>query len=169
MSKFAPSNTLNWLPFKIGTSNKPRPLETFEGVVDRIRIAAFAERQAFYAFSQAAIIFANDVCPELIIDWLKIAEEEAKHEGWLLKRLEELNQDVAKISVSLGLYNSFCTCKTAEEFTLYITDSENKGRNAGLKFVEALQSKDPITAKIFQNIADEEVEHIALASKYFSK
>ncbi|MBC7538633.1 MAG: DUF455 family protein [Bacteriovorax sp.] len=167
MSKFTPADSLDWSPFRLGTSLKPRPLNSIEGIVDRIRIAAFAERQAYYAFLEAARIFADDVSEDLIKAWKRIALEEAKHESWLLKRLVEINQDVAELPVGLGLYNSFCKCETAKEFTLYISDSEEKGRLAGLKFVEALQIRDPETAKIFSAIAFEEIDHISLAKKYF--
>lgn len=167
MSKFTPAESLDWSPFKIGTSIRPRPLNSSEGIVDRIRIAAFAERQAYYAFLEAARIFANEVPSDLVLAWKRIALEEAKHESWLLKRLAEINHDVAELPVGLGLYNSFCHCETAKEFTLYITDSEEKGRLAGLKFVRALETRDPLTAKIFSDIAIEELDHISLAAKYF--
>lgn len=167
MSKFTAAESLDWSPFKIGTSVKPRPLNSSEGIVDRIRIAAFAERQAYYAFLEAARIFANEVPADLVLAWKRIAMEEAKHESWLLKRLVEIDQDVAELPVGLGLYNSFCKCETAKEFALYISDSEEKGRLAGLKFVEALETRDPRTAKIFSDIANEELDHISLAAKYF--
>ena len=167
MSKFPPAESLDWSPFKIGHSVKPRPLDSIEGMVDRIRIAAFAERQAHYAFLSAASIFENEAPIDLIESWKRIAKEEAKHEFWLLQRLLEINQDIAELPVGLGLYNSFCKCETAREFTFYISDSEEKGRLAGLKFVEALKIRDPATAQIFLKIAIEEVEHIALAKKYF--
>jgi uncharacterized ferritin-like protein (DUF455 family) len=167
VSKFKSADSFDWSPFKIGISVKPRPLDSIGGIVDRIRIAAFAERQAHYAFLEAARIFENSVPTELVFAWKKIALEEAKHESWLLKRLIEINQDIAELPVGLGLYNSFTKCETAKEFTLYISDSEEKGRLAGLKFVDALKTRDPITAKIFSDIAIEELEHISLATKYF--
>jgi len=167
MSKFSPAESLDWSPFKIGIPARPRPLNSFDGMVDRIRIAAFAERQAYYAFLDAARIFAEEVPRDLVEAWKRIALEEAKHESWLLKRLVEINQDVAEIPVGLGLYNSFCKCETAKEFTLYISDSEEKGRLAGLKFVEVLKVRDPKSAKIFFDIAIEELDHISLAARYF--
>jgi uncharacterized ferritin-like protein (DUF455 family) len=167
MSKFTNSDSLDWSPFKIGSTSKPRPLDSLDGIVDRMRIAAFAERQAHYAFLEAARIFSGEVPEELVSAWKRIAMEEAKHEAWLLKRLVEMNQDVAAIPVGLGLYNSFCKCESAKEFTFYISDSEEKGRLAGLKFVEALKVRDPVTAKIFLDIALEELDHIALANRYF--
>jgi uncharacterized ferritin-like protein (DUF455 family) len=167
MNKFKSADSFDWSPFKVGTSVKPRPLDSIGGIVDRIRIAAFAERQAHYAFLEAARIFENTVPLELVLAWKKIALEEAKHESWLLKRLVEINQDIAELPVGLGLYNSLTKCESAKEFTLYISDSEEKGRIAGLKFVEVLKNSDPLTAKIFSDIAIEELVHISLATKYF--
>lgn len=167
MSKFVSVETLDWTPYKTGIPGKIRPMNTPEGLGDRIRVAAFAERQAYYAFTQAAKIFADEVPEDLIKAWNQIALEEAKHEKWLLKRLEELNIDVAEVPVSLGLYNSFIGCQSARDFTHYISDSEEKGRIAGVKFAEFLKVTDPVTSKIFTDIADEEVFHISLAKKYF--
>lgn len=166
MSKFSPADNFDWSPFNVGTPIKTRPMNTFEGLIDRIRIAAFAERQAYYAFLEAARIFADEVPAELVETWKRIAEEEAKHEGWLLNRLVELKQDVAEIPVSLGLYQSFSKCETARDFALYISDSEERGRVAGLKFAEFLKVNDPETAKIFSDIAEEEIAHVALAKRF---
>ena len=167
MSKFPLAHLLNWLPFKIGVSAKPRPLTSLGGIADRIRIAAFAERQAYYGFLEATRIFADEVPEDLLKAWKRVAQEEFKHESWLLKRLEGINQDVAELPVGLGLYNSFSKCETAREFAFYISDSEEKGRLAGLTFAEALKSRDPETARIFSDIALEELDHISLAKKYF--
>lgn len=167
MRKFISVDLLDWAPYRTGTPSKIRPMNTSEGLGDRIRVAAFAERQAYYAFTQAAKIFATEVPEELVMAWKRIALEESKHETWLLKRLSELKLDAAEMPVSLGLYNSFINCQSAREFTLYISDSEEKGRIAGVKFAEFLKVTDPVTSKIFTDIADEEVFHISLAKKYF--
>ena len=167
MSKFLAAESFDWLPFKVGTPLKTRPMNTHEGLIDRIRIAAFAERQAYYAFLEAAKIFAAEVPVELIANWKRIAAEEAKHERWLLERLMELDEDVAEHPVSLSLYHSFSKCETAKDFAYYISDSEERGRVAGLKFAKYLKFIDPKTAKIFSDIADEEVSHVALAKDFF--
>lgn len=167
MSKFSPADNFDWSPFNVGTPIKTRPMNTFEGLIDRIRIAAFAERQAYYAFLEAARIFADEVPKELVENWKRIAEEEAKHEGWLLNRLVELKQDIGEMPVSLGLYQSFSKCETAKDFAYYISDSEERGRVAGLKFAEYLKVNDPTTSKIFSDIAEEEVAHVALAKDFF--
>lgn len=168
MSKFTSSEHFDWSPFNVGTPIKTRPMNTFEGLIDRIRIAAFAERQAYYAFLEAARIFADEVPAELVENWKRIAEEESKHEGWLLKRMSELGQDVAEMPVSLGLFQSFSKCENARDFALYISDSEERGRVAGLKFAEYLKINDPVTAKVFSDIAEEEIAHVALAKDYFA-
>jgi uncharacterized ferritin-like protein (DUF455 family) len=167
MNQFTPVESLDWSPFQTGTPIKIRPLHSFEGLIDRIRVAAFAERQAYYAFLEAARIFADEVPAELIVTWKRIAEEEAKHERWLLQRLVELKQDVAEVPVSLGLYNSFSKCTTAKEFAFYISDSEEKGRVAGIKFAEYLKINDPESSRIFSEIAEEEIAHVALAKEFF--
>jgi uncharacterized ferritin-like protein (DUF455 family) len=167
MSKFSSSDIFDWSPFQVGTPIKTRPMNTFEGLIDRIRIAAFAERQAYYAFLEAARIFADVVPKELVENWKRIAKEEAKHEGWLLKRLVELNQDVSEMPVGLGLFHSFSKCESAKDFAYYISDSEERGRVAGLKFAEYLKVNDPATSKIFSDIANEEIAHVALAKDFF--
>lgn len=167
MSKFAAAETFDWFPFNVGTPLKTRPMNTNEGLIDRIRIAAFAERQAYYAFLEAARIFTSEVPAELLANWIRIAEEEKKHEGWLLNRLVELGENVSEHPVSLGLYHSFSKCTSAKDFAYYISDSEERGRVAGVKFAEFLKVQDPITAKIFSDIADEEVAHVALAKDFF--
>lgn len=167
MNKFSPADNFDWSPFTIGTPIKTRPMNTFLGLVDRIRIAAFAERQAYYAFLEAARIFTDEVPKELVENWKRIAEEEAKHEKWLLNRMVELGEDISEMPVSLGLYQSFSKCESAKDFAYYISDSEERGRVAGLKFAEYLKINDPVTSKIFSDIALEEVAHVALAKEFF--
>ena len=155
-----------WSPYQIGIAPKVRPLNTVEGVGDRLRLIAFAERQAYYAFLEAAERF-KDAPPELIQAWTWIANEELKHEGWYLKRLEELGQDVAAIPVNLNLYQSFSDCKTAKDFAYYISDAEERGRVGADRFAEVLKETDPETARIFAQVALEERAHVALAKKFF--
>lgn len=156
-----------WSPYKIGTPQKIRSLNTPEGLGDRLRLVAFAERQAFHAFTEASKRFL-DADPKLIEAWKWVALEEAKHESWLLKRLEEIGADVTAVSVSLNLYYSLQKCQTPKEFALYVSDAEERGRVGAEKFAEVLASTDPITAAIFKQIAFEEREHIALVERFFN-
>lgn len=143
-----------------------RPLNTKEGLGDRLRLIAFAERQAFHAFNEATERF-TDAPEELREAWKWVALEESKHESWLVKRLEEIGEDISAIPVSLNLYYSLQKCETARDFALYIADAEERGRIGAEKFAEVLAVTDPITAKMFKQIALEEREHIALVDKFF--
>jgi len=156
-----------WSPYLIGTPYRLRSLQTPEGLGDRLRLIAFAERQAFHAFSEAAQRFL-DAPVELIEAWKWVALEEAKHESWLLKRLKELGQNPAAMPVSLNLYHSLQRCQTARDFAFYVSDAEERGRVGAEKFAEVLAKSDPVTASMFKQIAEEEKAHIALVQRFFS-
>ena len=79
----------------------------------------------------------------------------------------ELKIDVRGRKVSDHLWQSLVSCKSAKEFAIYMANAEERGRKAGERFHQALADRDPITAEIFRKIAEEEVAHIALASKYY--
>lgn len=155
-----------WSPYQIGNPPKLRSMNTNEGLGDRLRLIAFAERQAFHAFTNAIIRFKD--APEGLRDaWKWVSLEEAKHESWLLKRMEAIGQEIPAVPVSLNLYHSLEKCQTARDFAFYISDAEERGRIGAEKFAETLAVRDPETAEIFAKIAFEEREHIALVNKYF--
>lgn len=156
-----------WTPFVICEAGKlpprTRPIETHEGIGDRLRAAAFAEMQAARAFAWAARHFTH--APEELREaWLRLVKEEEKHLGWLLTRMEKIGAKVGERPVSLRLWDSFMVCKTAEQFALFMASAEDRGRVAGERFYATLISIDPITAEIFRKIAFEERSHIELAS-----
>lgn len=161
---------MNWEPFEvlegIGHGEPPRILGTQEGLEDRLRSAAFAEIQAREAFLWAANKFA-DAPNELRDAWRKLAVEEDKHMNWLLNRMVELGMDVKSRKVSLRLWHSFMACQTAKEFAEYMASAEERGRKAGERFYHSLKNDDPISAEIFRKIAEEEVQHIRLAERFF--
>ena len=155
-----------WSPYQIGLPEKMRSLYTPEGLGDRLRLVAFAERQAFHAFNEASLRFP-DAPDGLREAWKWVALEEAKHESWLLKRLKEIGQNVAAVPVGLNLYHSLQKCQTARDFAFYVSDAEERGRIGAEKFAEVLAVKDPLTAKMFKLIAEEEKAHIALVDEFF--
>ena len=155
-----------WSPYLIGTSGKIRSLNTVEGLGDRLRLVAFAERQAYHGFKHAIENF-TDAPIGLREAWEWVAIEEAKHESWLLQRLGELKQSIDAQPVDLRLYQSLLRCQSAREFALYVSDAEERGRVGAERFREALAVRDPVTAEIFGKIASEEVGHIALVKKFF--
>lgn len=155
-----------WSPYQIGISPKLRPFHTNEGLGDRLRLIAFAERQAFHAFTEAIARF-DDAPTGLKEAWKWVALEEAKHESWLLKRLEAIGQDVSAVPVNLNLYYSLQKCQTPKDFALYISDAEERGRIGAEKFAETLITRDPETAEVFAKIAEEEKRHIDLVNQFF--
>lgn len=156
-----------WSPYTIGLPPKIRSLNTPEGLADRLRLVAFAERQAFHAFNDAIQRFP-DAPQGLLEAWKWVALEEAKHESWLVNRLNEMGQDISAVPVSLSLYHSLLKCPTARDFAFYIADAEERGRVGAEKFAQSLAERDPQTAAIFKQIALEEREHIALVERFFS-
>ena len=164
------STAPNWAPFKICNRDEralsPRSIHSVEGIGDRLRTAAFAELQAFHAFTWGADTF-TDAPASLKSAWRGLALAEERHLGWLLKRLSELGLEVKERGVSDWLWISLTNCKTAKEFAVFMASAEERGRLAGVRFHETLLPVDPVTAKIFGKIAEEEVEHIRLAQTYF--
>ncbi len=160
----------NWEPFRVAPTGEwgdlSRSLTTLQGVGDRLRSAAFAEIQAREAFLWAASHY-EDAEPALKEAWLSLSGEENKHLQWLLTRMDELQLDVRERSVSDHLWVSLMRCSSARDFALFMANAEERGRKAGVRFYEALLKTDPISAKIFGQIAEEEVAHIALAQKFF--
>ncbi len=162
--------TPSWDPFRLAPPGEwgdlPRSLGTPEGLGDRLRTAAFAEIQAREAFAWAASYY-TDASPALREAWLALSREENKHLHWLLQRMTDLKLDIRERLVSDHLWVSLVNCPTAKDFALFMANAEERGRKAGVRFYEALLQTDPVSAKIFGKIAEEEVEHIELAQKFF--
>lgn len=159
-----------WGPFAVLPPNErpkgPRAMTSREGIGDRLRAAAFAEIQAYYGFLWAAEKF-DDAPEALRVNWRGLALAEERHLNWLLNRMAELGIAVDERGVSDWLWTSLLKCANAREFAVYIANSEERGRLAGARFCEAMMAVDPTTAKIFGKIAEEEVEHIRLATKFY--
>jgi len=162
--------TPNWAPFLVLPRGEktlpPRLVSTSEGLGDRLRTAAFAEYQAYYAFLFAAQKFTT--APDsLRSEWRGLVMAEERHLMWLLNRMEQLGISITERAVSDTLWVSLMNCTSGKEFEIYIASAEERGRRAALKIQHTLSKSDPITAKIFGNIAEEEVEHVNLALRYF--
>jgi uncharacterized ferritin-like protein (DUF455 family) len=136
------------------------------GLGDRMRTAAFAEKQAVAAFIWAA---ANlpDAAAALRRDWLAQVPQEQLHHDLIVARMAELGFALDERPVSLGLWESLVVCTSAREFCLRIAAAEERGRRAGLRLVAVLAVTDPLTCAIFQRIAEDELAHVALAATYY--
>jgi uncharacterized ferritin-like protein (DUF455 family) len=168
----SPGWTPSWSPFAVlpreERTKPPRAIDTKEGIGDRLRAAAFAELQAYYAFLWGAARFED--APEMLkTNWRGLALAEERHLGWLLRRMDELGIEVTDRAVSDWLWVSLTNCQSAREFAVFMASAEERGRRAGVRFEEALRKIDPTSAAIFGKIAEEEVEHIRLAEKFFPK
>ena len=136
-----------------------------DGLGDRLRTAAFAERQAFAAFMWAAENIP-DASADLRDAWRRIGLEEKKHLDMLLTRMTELSVEVSARSVSDRLWRGLSSCVTAREFSALMREAEARGQAAEETFRRVLADRDPVTAAIFGSIADDEAEHLALADSY---
>ena len=155
----------DWRPFRLCAPGEkaptPRGMSTARGVGDRLRTAAFAERQARDAFAWAAERY-EDAPAGMRAAWRRLSAEEDKHLGWLLRRMEQLGVDVAERPVSDALFRSLLACADWRSFASFMAAAEDRGRAAERHFQSALAQSDPETARIFAAIADEEEGHIAL-------
>ena len=142
-------------------------MDTVEGIGDRLRTAAFAELQAREAFFWAAANYQDRAEPALISAWQMLAQAEDKHLSWLMARMTELSQPVGGRRVSEELWHSLVRTQLPEQFAWFMASAEERGRKAGLRFAQGMRILDPISAAIFGKIAEEEIEHIALARRFF--
>lgn len=163
--------TVDWTPFAVCGPDedppRPRGFSTPEGLGDRLRIAAFAEKQA-----EAAFLWAADAFPELPGGlreaWKRIGAEEGKHLGMILERMAQLGVPVDGRPVSDRLWRSLRACATAAEFAEKMRSAEERGKTAEESFRRSLAQRDPATAELFGRIADDEAEHLRSAEHFAS-
>lgn len=155
---------MDWSPFRVASPGEKAPaargMNTPEGLGDRLRTAAFAERQATEAFAWAAERF-TDAPDKVRAFWRELAAEERRHMDMLLARMAELGVEPGRRLVSDGLWRSLTRCAAHEEFAAYMKRAEERGRDAERSFEKALAARDPKTAAIFAEIAADEDRHIA--------
>jgi uncharacterized ferritin-like protein (DUF455 family) len=154
----------NWRPFRIQPkADAIRALSTSEGVGDRLRVVAFAELQARDAFLYGAERF-----PEAPVEWrhawIRFAKVEDRHAQMLLTRMAELGVGIPDRAVTDKLTR---LCRLAEDpvtFLFLLASAEERGMEAGMVLGKQMRAYDPVSASIFAQIADEEVEHVEMAS-----
>ena len=161
----------DWKPFVVCPKDrhppKPRDLSHKDGLGDRLRSAAFAEFQAIKAFDWASRRFM-DVPASLRDEWANLVPVEQRHYEWIAHRMQELGVDPAARPVSLRLWYSLAECETGKDFCIRIASAEERGRLAGLHLIEVMKDRDKRTVEIFQKIVDEELDHVAVANRYFN-
>ena len=142
-------------------------MSTPQGIADRLRSAAMAEIQAREAFAEAADRFDATAPAGLLKAWRALSRAENKHLGWLCERIEALGERVDGRTVSDQLYRTLSACSDAEDFARYMALAETRGMRAGELFQLKMASVDPLSARLFGVVAQEEAEHIRLAERWF--
>lgn len=157
-------------PFRT-TKEKPdpvRPLSGPEGVADRLRLVAFAELQARDIFLYGIDRFAGEAHENWLDAWKRFAAVEDRHAQILLTRMEELKIEIPARAVSDKLTR---LCRRAEnpvDFLFLLSSAEERGMEAGFILGKEMLERDPMSAALFKQIADEEVEHVAMAREALS-
>jgi hypothetical protein len=81
--------------------------------------------------------------------------------------MRELGFSLSERKVNTDLWLSFLRCSSPREFSLYMANAEERGRESGELFSKTLQGVDPKTAALFHQIALEEKAHIELATRHY--
>jgi uncharacterized ferritin-like protein (DUF455 family) len=153
-----------WLPFQV-RMERPDPIRAMgakEGVADRLRVVAFAELQARDAFLWGANQFPE--APEAWLqDWRRFAEVEDRHAQMLLTRMVELGVNPGERWVSDKLTKLCHQAKDPITFLFILSSAEERGMEAGLTLGKQMRPYDAISADLFEQIAQDEVEHVASA------
>lgn len=165
-SEIKPSNL--WLPFAVAAkADRMRSILAPEGVGDRLRAVAFAEIQARDGFQWGLDTFPN-AKPELRRVWAELRDMEAEHAQILLNRAQELGISLSARKVAPTLYRMFQTAASVETFLYLISTAEARGREVGLTMVEPMRSIDAESAAIFEKIAADEADHVAIADSFLA-
>lgn len=159
----------DWKPFRVGPrQDRIRAMSTPEGIGDRLRAVAFAEIQARDGFRFGLETFP-EAHPELRGYWERFATMEEEHAQLLIDRALEVGADLGERVVVPNLWQMFIQAKDADFFLYLISTAEARGLEVGRMMVEPMRAVDPISAAIFDKIADDEVEHIEAAQKFLGK
>jgi len=153
----------NWGSFSLGKPDSIRALSSPEGVADRLRVVAFAELQARDAFRYGAARFP-EVPAEWREAWLRFAEVEDRHAQMLLSRMAELGVEPGARVVSDKLTRLCRKAEDAVTFLFLLSSAEERGMEAGQVLGEQMKAYDPVSAALFAQIAEEEVEHVETAT-----
>lgn len=159
-----------WTPFLVraGRGDPIRTLTAGEGVADRLRLVCFAELQARDTFRCGARRFAGAAPVSWISSWLRFADVEERHAQMLLDRMAELRVEPGARAVSDKLTRLCDAASDHLSFLYLLSSAEERGMEAGFVLGEQMQAVDAESAAVFARIADEEVEHVAMAREALS-
>ena len=107
---------------------------------------------------------------EFYEDWLKVANDEAKHWTMLKNRLEELGSFYGSLPVHEGLWES--ATKTSDSLLIRLCIlhcvHEARGLDTTPKNIQRLKSSgDKISGDVLQKIFEDEITHVEVGLKWF--
>lgn len=112
-------------------------------------------------------------CPHAFFeDWLKVANDEAKHFLMLQNRLADLDAEYGDLPAHDGLWESAIITKDDFAARLAIVPMvlEARGLDVTPNMIEAMKKqKDFITADLLQIIHDDEITHVSAGSVWFKQ
>ncbi|MGZ3694991.1 MAG: DUF455 family protein [Bdellovibrionota bacterium] len=153
-----------WQPFRLAERGDAiRAMQGADGVADRLRLVAFAELQARDAFRSGAERFAGQIDETLRQTWLRFADVEDRHAQMLLARMTELGIEPGSRAVSDKLTRLCAKATDPIVFLFLLSSAEERGMEQGKLLGEQMLAVDEASAKIFLQIAEEEVEHVQMA------
>lgn len=112
----------------------------------------------------------EDKRAEFVGDWIKVADDEARHFGLVRTRLQELGQDYGDHPAHNGLWEAALATKDNFAARLAIAPMVLEAR--GLDVTPAMIEKfkrfdDPKSADILTIIYEDEITHVATGAKWF--
>jgi uncharacterized ferritin-like protein (DUF455 family) len=165
----APGRPLH--PLLVSPSRVPRRrLGTEEGRAALIHAIAHIEFNAINLALDAAYRF-RDLPRHFTLDWISVAQDEARHFRLLNTRLEQLGRKYGDFPAHNGLWEM--AEKTADScmvrMALVPRVLEARGLDVTPGMIERLRGAgDAATIAILNVILEEEVRHVAIGSKWFN-
>lgn len=158
-------------PLLIAPGDVPRRrLGTLDGRIALLHAVAHIEFNAINLAWDAAYRF-RDLPLQYYHDWVRVADEEARHFGLLRARLRELGHDYGDLPAHNGLWEM--TAKTAFDpmvrMALVPRVLEARGLDVTPAMIKNLQNQgDEKSVAVLKTILHDEVFHVEIGSRWFS-
>lgn len=147
-----------------------RKLSTPEGRAALLHAVVHIEFNAINLAWDAIYRFRG-LPPDYYADWLRVADDEARHFAMLRSRLRELGHDYGDFDAHDGLWEM--AAKTADDWiarmALVPRVLEARGLDVTPGMIERLRSVGDVeTARLLGIILEDEVAHVAAGSRWFA-
>lgn len=146
-----------------------RGLGTAEGRAALVHAVAHIEFNAINLALDAMLRF-SDMPAAYYRDWLRVAQDEARHFGWLTSRLAQLGCAYGNLPAHNGLWEA--AEKTAHDPLVRMACVPRVLEARGLDVTPGMiakleQAGDGVTAAILHDILREEVVHVAIGTQWY--